>query len=79
MDKVESKMSIKNKVNPPMEKVSFERGDFAFFEISEGVYCKVRITEVHTEYGRIRYSVIPVEGFGEMKVEKLEKVPTKRQ
>ena len=56
-----------------MEKQAFYKDDTALLEISEKVFAEVKVLEVFSEYGRIRYLVEPIAGKGQMKVEHLVK------
>ena len=56
----------------------FYIGDNAYLEISSGVFCEVRVNKVNHAYGKIRYTVEPVAGKGEIKTEKLSRIKGKR-
>jgi hypothetical protein len=61
-----------------MEKIQqFYLKDRVLVRVDFDCFMECEITEVRNEFGRIRYTVHPVAGKGEMKVEKVEKIPKK--
>jgi hypothetical protein len=61
-----------------MEKIQqFYLKDRVLVRVDYDCSMECEITEVRNEFGRVRYTVKPVAGKGEMKVEKVEKIPKK--
>lgn len=52
-------------------KQQFYKDDQALLEISSGVFTAVKVLEVIEKFGKFYYEVSPIEGAGQMRVEKL--------
>jgi hypothetical protein len=62
-----------------MEKTQqFFLNDRVLVRVDYDCFMECEITEVRNEFGRIRYTIKPIAGTGEMKVEKVEKVSKKK-
>lgn len=47
--------------------------DRVLVKVDYDCYMECEVTEVRSEFGRVRYTVKPVAGIGEMKVEKIDR------
>ena len=51
----------------------FYKGDKALFEVETGKFWKVKVVEVKSAYGHVRYVVVPVGGGDEIATQRLTK------
>ena len=47
--------------------------DRVYIKVDYECWMECEVTEVRKEFGRVRYTVVPVAGSGEMKVERIDR------